>query len=74
MVFQKTMEQVIEKDYKEIEWKSISVDDTNKKELYKILRDLEKYHNKRFRINVALKHIITIYNKILNKEKFYNII
>lgn len=58
----------------EVEWKSISVDDDNKKELYNILRKLEEFHDKRFRINVALKHVIAVYNKIPNKEKFYNII
>lgn len=68
------MEQVAEKELGEVEWKSISVDDSNKKELYAILRNLEEFHDKRFRINVALKHIITVYNKISNKEKYYNII
>ena len=67
------MEQTVDKEA-EIEWKSISVDDDNKKELYNILRNLEEFHDKRFRINVALKHVISVYNKIPNKEKFYNII
>lgn len=68
------MAQTTEKKLEEVEWKSISVDEDNKKELYNILRNLEEFHDTRFRINVALKHIITVYNKISNKEKYYNIV
>ena len=68
------MEQAINPEYEEPDWKSISVDEKNKKELYKILSNLEKFHDQRFRINVALGHIIKVYNKISNKEKYYKLI
>lgn len=68
------MEQSVEVNDQEIEWKSISLDEENKKKLYSILGKLEKYHGERFRVNVALGHVLKVYEKIQNKEKYYDLI
>jgi predicted transcriptional regulator len=58
----------------EDEYKTISIKDPNKKSLEKILRALENFHDKNFRIDIAVGHILKVYGRLKNKEKYYGLI
>ena len=57
---------------KKTKYQNVNVSEKNKKELERIRRELERFHKKDFRIDVAIGHILKIYNGIIkvlkNKE------
>ena len=57
---------------KKIKYQNVNVSEKNKNELERIRRELERFHKKDFRIDVAIGHILKIYNGIIkvlkNKE------
>ncbi len=55
-------------------WKTITITEKNKRELDTIKRELERFHKKDFRIDVAVGHILKIYKgtmKLLKKKEAY---
>jgi len=46
-----------------------NVSEKNKRELDTIKRELERFHKKDFRIDVAIGHILRIYKLIIKKLK-----
>jgi len=59
---------------KKNEYQNISVSEKNKNELERIRRELERFHKKDFRIDVAVGHILKIYKstmKLLKKKEAY---
>ena len=54
-------------------YKSISISDINKKDLEDIMRKLEQHHKKSIRIDVALGHILQVYNLLKTPEKYYDL-
>ena len=57
---------------KKTKFQNINVSEKNKNELERIKRELERFHKKDFRIDIAIGHILKIYNGIMkvwkNKE------
>ena len=51
------------------EYININVSKKNKRELEAIKRELERFHNKDFRVDVAVGHILKIYKAIMKKLK-----
>ena len=53
-------------------YKTVQVSEKNKNELERIKRELERFHKKDFRIDVAVGHILKVYRPIMkimkNKE------
>ncbi len=51
---------------------TVQVSDKNKRELEKIKRELESFHEENFGLNVAIGHILKVYNAVMkvlkNKE------
>ena len=59
---------------KKIKYQNVNVSEKNKNELERIKRELERFHKKDFRIDVAVSHILKIYNgtmKILKDKEAY---
>jgi len=50
-------------------WKTITITEKNKRELENIKRELERFHKKDFRIDVAIGHVLRIYKTIMKKLK-----
>ncbi len=50
-------------------WKTITITEKNKTELETIKRELERFHKKDFRVDVAIGHILRIYKVIMKKLK-----
>lgn len=55
-------------------YKSISISEKNKLELESIMRKLEQHYEKSLRIDVALGHILSVYNLIKSPKKYYDLI
>ncbi len=57
---------------KKTKYHNINVSEKNKRELDTIKRELERFHKKDFRIDVAVGHILKVYRPIMkilkNKE------
>ena len=56
------------------EYININVSKKNKRELEAIKRELERFHNKDFRVDVAIGHVLKIYKgtmKLLKKKEVY---
>ena len=62
------------KQKKEVEYKPISINLNNKQKLEDIKRKLAEHHHKNLRVDVALGHVLSVYSKIKNPERFYKII
>ena len=54
---------------KKIEYQNVNVSKKNKNELERIRRELERFHKKDFRIDVAISHILKIYNATMKVER-----
>jgi len=52
---------------KKIKYLNINVSEKNKEELERIKRELERFHKKDFRIDVAIGHILRIYKSFMKK-------
>ena len=50
-------------------YKTVQVSEKNKNELERIKRELERFHKKDFRIDVAIGHILKVYNPIMKVMK-----
>jgi len=48
---------------------TVQVSDKNKNELERIKRELERFHEKNFGLDVAIGHILKIYKAIMKKLK-----
>jgi len=53
---------------KKIKYQTVQVSEKNKEELERIRRELERFHKKRFSLDVAVGHILKIYNYLM-KDK-----
>ena len=54
---------------KKIKYQNINVSEKNKRELETIKRELERFHKKDFRLDVALGHILRIYKLAMKIAK-----
>ena len=50
-------------------YKTVQVSEKNKNELERIKRELERFHEKNFGLDVAIGHILKIYKAIMKKLK-----
>lgn len=48
---------------------TVQVSDKNKRDLERIKRELESFHEKNFGLDVAIGHILKVYNVIMKKLK-----
>ncbi len=54
---------------KKIKYVNINVSEKNKSELEMIKRELERFHKKDFRIDIAIGHVLKVYNDIMKRLK-----
>ena len=54
---------------KKTKYQNINISEKNKRDLEDIKRELERFHKKGFRIDVAIGHILKIYKIIIKKLK-----
>lgn len=50
-------------------WKTVTISEKNKRELEGIKRELERFHKRDFRIDVAISHILKIYKGVMKVRK-----
>ena len=50
-------------------YKTVQVSEKNKNELERIKRELERFHKKDFRIDVAVGHILKVYKMVMKVMK-----
>ncbi len=54
---------------KKVKYQNVNISEKNKEELDNIKRELERFHKKDFRIDVAIGHVLRIYKLIIKKLK-----
>lgn len=54
---------------KKTKYQNVNVSEKNKNELERIRRELERFHKKDFRIDVAIGHILKVYNIVIKVMK-----
>ena len=54
---------------KKVKYQNVNISEKNKEELDNIKRELERFHKKDFRIDVAIGHVLRIYKLIIKNLK-----
>lgn len=54
---------------KKTKYQNVNVSEKNKNEVERIRRELERFHKKDFRIDVAVSHILKVYNMVMKVMK-----